>query len=257
VGLCALLASAQEYDVDAEISRTKRELVRVASERTKVREASQKDSKEFEEYQARTRERVKALQAETDSVRQQTTVFTARSDSLGARLSGLEAKKREYGLMQERLRTRLVALCDSQTALVNTFPPGLAAQARAALAFLRSELAAKSIDNIEGMTRLVTITNDNETQLMDIQIAQGTSPLADIVGTVYRLRIGGVFEAVVDAKGTKCALWTGRGDTDWELVDDPAVAARILKAVNVREGKTVPALVQIPFTHTAKGAGNE
>ena len=57
-------------------------------------------------------------------------------------------------------------------------------------------------------------------------------------------------EAVVDEKATAAALWRGNqpdGTPVWETTKDPAICQAILRAVNIREGKTVPALIELPF----------
>jgi hypothetical protein len=248
---------AQEYDIDSEISRLKRELTRIEEERKETHAAAAKDKEEFAQYTSRTKKRLRAIAAETDSVRGQLSVYAHTSDSLGALLSGIQARRREYTLMQESLRRKLIALCNAQLALSRTLPPLVSEKAHAAVSFLKSELAAKSIDNIEAMNRLITLMSDIEMQLMDIQIVQGQSPVGDIAQTVYRLRIGGIFEAVVDSKGEKCALWIGPGASDWQVIDNPDTASRILKAVAVREGKTVPAFVDLPFSRAQKEVGDE
>ena len=61
------------------------------------------------------------------------------------------------------------------------------------------------------------------------------------------MRIGGVFEAVVNTKGEKSAIWSGGINGEWIPIDDATVSARILKAVQIREGKTLPVLVELPF----------
>jgi hypothetical protein len=78
----------------------------------------------------------------------------------------------------------------------------------------------------------------------EVQVAEGISPVKQISGTVYRLRIGSVFEAVVDSRGEKAFY---REENEWKPVEDPAAAATLLKAVKIREGKTVPVLVNLPF----------
>jgi len=243
--VCA--AAQQQYSIDAEIARLKKEIGRIESERAKVREEAARDAGEFSHYQERHRRKIRALTAETDSVRAAAAAMSRRSDSLGAALARLNASGRELDLTREHVREKLVALCQTSIAAVESLPPSLSEQGAAALAFLKSELVSKSIDNVEGLHRLVTILNDLENQLMDIQIMQGASPVAAIGGACYRIRIGGVFEAVTDSRGEKCAIWTGGSTDAWRVLDNREIASSILKAVNVREGKTLPGLVGLPF----------
>ena len=95
------------------------------------------------------------------------------------------------------------------------------------------------------------VLKDFEALTGSIQIVQGASPVPEIRGTAYRLRIGCLFEAAVDAEGTKYALWDGTdstGNQQWNVFKDPENASKVLKAVNIREGKALPAFAQVPFT---------
>jgi hypothetical protein len=245
-----------EADIDAEISMQKKEISRVNSEREKVRGATLHDQKEFGDYQERNRQRQQSLAAETDSVRAVTSAITRRNDSLGAVLQQITAAQREIELTRQHFRECLISLCGKALAAADSLAPSLAAQAVASLTFLKSELTANTIDNLEGLHRLMTVLNDIESQEMDIQIMQGASPVAAITGTCYRIRIGSVFEAVVDSRGGRGAVWTGGGKDNWQVIEDASVAGRLLKAINVREGKTLPALVDLPFEASGPEQGS-
>ncbi len=254
---CFILFAAEEHDILNEITRTKRELSRMMKERQKVYKAVAQDKKEFEAYKTRTKQRMASLSAQTDSVRQAVGIYQKRSDSLGAVLSGIQAQQKEYDLKQNHLRDNLIMLCDKAISSSRETTPSISEKAVPALDFLKSELAAGNIDNIEGIHRLVQILNDLELWLMDIQISQGTSPLSEIHGTVSRLRIGGVFEAIVDTKGEKSAIWSGGSDGEWVPIDNVSVSARILKAIHIREGKTVPGFIELPFSLKEEGGSDE
>jgi hypothetical protein len=86
-----------------------------------------------------------------------------------------------------------------------------------------------------------------------IQVSQESSPITEIRGTVYRLRIGTFFEAVVNLKGEECAVWYGAGG--WKTLKDAAVAAQLLKAANIREGKSLPAFVKLPLVAESEKGG--
>jgi hypothetical protein len=236
----------EEYELDNEIARTRRELARVEEERKRVGESVERDRAEFEEYRARTNERVDRIAAQTDSLRREVEKYAARADSLSAVVSATLARKRNYRLRQERLRRTLVALCEELLATAAMLPP-MMEQSASSLAFLKSEVTADRIDNGEGMHRIDRILAEMEEGLKEIEIMQGSSPVPAIPGTVYRLRIGGVFEAVVDSEGRRCALWSRGGQERWRVVDDPAIGAAVLEAVTIREGKTLPGLVKLPY----------
>lgn len=240
------LFSDDEIDIDNEIIRVKKELKQAKKERKKVLVAAKQDKKEFEEYKKRTLARFRVLAAETDSIRRQVGIFNKKSAGLGSILSQLDAQKREYDLRQKHLQGQLVSLCDNAVAFAKTTPPLLSKKACDGIDFLKSELAVGSIDNSEGAERLVKILNDLDLQCMNVEIAQGASPIPQIQGNVYRLRIGGVFEAAVDTKGSKCAVWSAGGQ--WLFIDAAAVSSEILEAVMIREGKALPAFVKLPFS---------
>ncbi len=247
------LMASDDVDIDNEILRLKKELAQVSKQRKKVRKAAKEDKKEFSQYQKRTKERFSVLAAETDSVRKEVGVLNKKSAALGSTLYGLEARQKNLDLKQKGLQKKLVDLCKAAIEMTKAAPPLLSKKSADGLDFLKSELAVGSIDNIEGMERLVKIINDLDVQLMNIEIAQGASPIPQIQGNVYRLRVGGVFEASVDIKGTKCAIW----NTDkWVFVDDEGVASEILEAVMIREGKALPAFVKLPYTVADEGGTN-
>ena len=212
------------------------------------------DLSEFNGYKSRTKQKFDALAAETDSIKKQTVIFQAKSDSLGAKLTGLNAQQQELNAKQKNIKEQLILMCDQTVTSIGITPPMLSKKAVNALQFLKSELTAGSIDNIEGMFRLVQVLNDLEIQLMDIQIGETSSPVPEISGSVYQLRIGGVFEAIVDAKGEKGSIWSGGINGEWVSITDPTIAAKILKAIQVREGKSLPAFIDIPFSSAEEGA---
>jgi hypothetical protein len=155
-------------------------------------------------------------------------------------------------LLQDSFRQGLVQLCRLFIEEARLLPPVTADAKVNALAFLQSELTTKNIDNVEGIQRFFQIVNDLEELTGSIQIASGPSPVPELRGTVYRLRIGTLFEAAVDAQGNNYALWAGvdsTGGTVWTTGSENAVAAGILNAINIREGKSLPSLVELPFSN--------
>ncbi len=247
----------EQIDIENEITRTKREMKRLKKEREKVRRLTVQDKEEFLDYESRTKQRFSALESETRSTKKETIVHQKKSDSLGAVLTGIKASQKEYDVKQRVAKTRLIAFCEKAMKSTKQIPPSLSKKAYDALNFLKSELATGSIENSEGIHRLIQVLNDTELQLMEIQISQGISPVPEISGSIYRLRIGGVFEAIVDAKGSKSAVWATGSDGEWLPVKDAAVSAEILRAIHIREGKTLPDLVKLPFAAGEKEGGTE
>jgi len=249
LGALTVSFAADESELDNEIARLKRELARLRTEQNRTREAIKRDKEEFREYQNRTKERFSVLRAETDSIREEIGEVSSRRDSLGAVLENVRSGRKEYEYRERRLRGSLIVHCDTILAQIRLMTPTLRERFLPSVEFLKSELSTSAIDNIEGIHRLFQVFRDLDEQLMDIQIVHGASPVPQIRGTVYRLRVGGFFEAVVDAKGERCALFTGGAGEDsvWVTPEDPEIAQLVLKAVQVREGKTVPELVKLPL----------
>ena len=90
-----------------------------------------------------------------------------------------------------------------------------------------------------------------------IQVSQESSPIAEIRGMVYRLRIGTFFEAVVNVKGDECAVWYPSDTTGWRTIKDVSIAGEIFKAANIREGKTMPSFVNLPLVADGAKGGKE
>ena len=242
-------AGAPSFDYDAEIKRKKAELKRVARQLAAVKKATKQDAAEFEAYKARTKERAQGIIKQTAEIQKSTGELRRKYDRLGAIIGGHRRKVKGYAARQKNFTARLIQHCDSLIATAKTLSPMLSGKAAAALDYLKSELKGGSTDNIEGLHRLVRIARQLDSQLMDVQVSQGSSPLPQITGTCHRIRVGGVFEAVV--KGESAAVWdfdTGK----WRLLNDPATARLIMEAVEVRNGKKKPALVSLPLASKAR-----
>jgi len=238
------------YDYNAEIKRKKAELKRVAKQLAAVKKATKQDAAEFEAYKARTKERAAGIIKQTAEIQKSTGEFRRKYDRLGAIIGGHRRKVKGFEARQKNFTARLIKHCDALIATARGLSPMLSGKAVAALDYLKSELTGGSTDNIEGLHRLVRIARQLDAQLMDIQVSQGSSPVPQITGTCNRIRVGGVFEAVV--KGESAAVWdfdTGK----WRLLNDPKLAKLILQAVEVRSGKKKPALVQLPLVSRESG----
>lgn len=250
--LFAATASAQQDDLENEIKRVRKELMQVQEERQLVKDDATKDKADFEVYRKRILERMRALRLETDSIQKSIRIYSSTLDSLDALVNAEKNNIHRYELQQTDFRTILISACDTIKTRAQALPPTVSDKISAATTLLHDELASKSVDNIEAVHRLFQILKDLHEQAAVIQIVQGASPLPEIRGTTYQLRLGLLFEAVVNAQGTQAALWTGydqNGTPQWESISDVLVAQQMLKAVNVREGKSLPSLVQLPL-HT-------
>lgn len=250
IGTFSLSFAQGEYDIDKEIGSLRKELIDIAVQRKTVKEDRRKDEKEFAEYIARTKKRFDALHGEIDSVQSAMKVQSVVNDSLLRAIDALQIAKRQVDLQQSGFRDKCVAVCDGYMKMTRNFPPMIQKTFDATLSFLRSELIAKSIESSEGIQRLSQIVKDIDEAAASMQMVQGASPIPEIRGTAYRIRLGMLYEAVVNMEGTSYAVWAGYtpdGREIWRNGNDPVVASQLLKWVNVREGKALPEFVQLPL----------
>jgi len=260
--LCAVAVGvySQQADMSEEIKRLRRELMQVQEERNRTQEEIEKDKEDFQQYRKRALERMRQVRQETDSTQGVIREYTARRDSLDALVNGVRDRIRQYELLQEAFRKELIVACDTLELWAQRLPPLSSEKALSSIGLLRNELSTKSVGNVESMPRLFQIAKDMHETGSSIQISQGTSPVPEIRGTAYRLRLGSLFEGAVNLPGTHAAVWTGNdenGDPAWRPIEDIERASAILKAVNVREGKSLPALVSLPMQDVTVVRPNE
>ena len=251
--VCVLAQDDIGEETASEIKRLRKELMQVQEERTTVAEEKGKDAEDFQAYRKTMLRRMRHMRLEIDSLQGVHRDYRSMSDSLSALINAEKSRKKQLELTQEAYRGDLLRACDRALETAAELPPGVASKNRSALALLKNELNAKSVNTIEATNRFFRIWRNMDGASASIQIAQGTSPVPQIRGTAYTLRLGTIFEAVVNAKGTRAAIWEGWTDEEtpeWKFVEDPAIAAEILKAVNVREGKALPELVEMPLRGT-------
>jgi len=250
-------ADADEDSKKNEIKRARKELLQLQTERKKNRLETDKDQKNFKAYTTRTAERFAMIKNETDSINGQITVQKSRNDSLAALVNSANARIRQYEMSQETLRKKLLVTCDQLTIHLKDLPPMVRQNLVASAALLKNELRNKSVGNVEAFNRIQQIMARAEETTGSIQVSQESSPVAEIRGMVYRLRIGAFFEAVVNLKGEECAVWYASDSTGWRTIEDPSIAGEILKAANIREGKTMPSFVNLPLVADKMKGGEQ
>ena len=256
--LCIALSSAyaQRGDKDSEIKRLRKELMQLQTDREKNKMEMEKDKTEFREYTKRTAERLAAVKNETVGINKKIGVQQRKNDSLSALINAANARVRHIEMSQDAMREKLVGSCDQIIASVQGLPPMVRQNMIASAALLKNELRNKNVDNAEALNRLEQIIIRAGEATGSIQVSQESSPIAEIHGTVYRLRIGAFFEAVVNLKGEECAVWYGK-DSGWKVIKDMAVAADIMKAANIREGKSLPEFVNLPLVAESEKGGEK
>ncbi len=243
-------AEDRSSTIDQEMKRIKKEQAQIRAERQRVSEDAGKDLKEFSEYRDRTAARKKSLISETDSLKRVAVSYAIKRDSLEALIGGIRLKKREIDLSQERFRVRMVAACNRLITTAQQTPPSISPQFTGAFTFLLNDCSSKGVDNLEGLRRLVQIVQNMEDASSLVQTSQGATPVPELRGNVNLLRIGSVYEAAADDKSGACAVWRGIDSAYqpvWKLYTDRATVTAIREAINIREGKTLPAFTTLPF----------
>lgn len=240
-----------EYDIDKEIISLRKELSTIASQRKTLKEEVLEDEKEFTSYVERTKKRMDMLRSEVDSIKKAIEVQGIVNDSLRAVIDAFQNGKRQADLQQGAFREKCVVVCDEFLKPVRMLPPMLRKPFDASLSLLRSELISKSVENSEALQRLNQILRDIDDATTAVQFVQGVSPVPEIRGTAYRIRIGMLFEAAVNMDGTSYAVWNGydsAGKELWNIGNDRDLAGQLLKCVNVREARALPDFVQLPVS---------
>jgi hypothetical protein len=243
----ALSVEPVNYDLD--ISRLKKEIAQVRTERQRLQEDISRDKNEFTSYQERTASRKQGYAAETDSIRGLIVSFERKKDSLDAFIGSLEQKKRNFDLLKERFREHIAEACEKLVNAIKKYPPAVFRPANGALTFLLNDCAAKNIDNREALQRFVQILRNLDESTLSIQTGQEASPVPAIKGNASMLRIGSIFEAVVDEDGKNAAVWQGgeAGTPGWRVLSDVESAGQISKAIAIRESKSMPAFIVLPW----------
>jgi hypothetical protein len=234
--------------LDDDIIRLRRDLAQTQLDCQRTGEEIEKDRKDFDIYKKKASERGAQSRRQLDTLAAEIKTQARGNDSLGASIASVQQERRQIELAQDEFRRRLIDLCDRLMPLVKRLPPLVMSPSQSALSLLKNDLSASSIDDNEGFTRLTQVLGQMEEGTSSIQISQENSPAPDIRGMAYRLRVGTFFEAVVDTRGERCAFfegWNTDGTPRWKTVESAPVAREVLNAVNIREGKMLPAFVSL------------
>jgi uncharacterized membrane-anchored protein YhcB (DUF1043 family) len=253
--LCTASAQTAPPSIDDEIARLRKELIQTQVDCDRTSQEIEKDKKDFEAYRTRTSQRMAQTQGQLDTLKSEIGVQSHGNDALAAQIGGVIAQRREIELSQDEFRQKLVDICNSMQPVVKKLPPLIMAPTLSGLSLLINDLTTKSTDIVDGCSRMVQILNKLDEASAGLQISQENSPVPDIRGMVYRLRIGTIFESVVDTKGEKSAVFTGWGADGaprWKVLESASASLALLEAVNIREGRALPAFVNLPL---ASGAG--
>ncbi len=247
------LQAADIDEVEQEIARLKKEISRVQSQRSDEARQLKKDRLEYKNYSDKIAERTASLLRQIDSTESELQKINNRNDSIKNLISSIASALREQELQRKRLREIILNAVRSVRSELTAYCPLIKEQYEGALNYLISEIEAGSVDHAEALYRLMRIAGDIRASAQEIQVVETASPVPDLRGTVYRLRIGAFFEAVVDAQGSKAFLWsrsTESAKEKWIAAPQEDVVS-IYTAVRIREGKKIPEIVRIPLGETS------
>ena len=237
-------------EIETKIDYVRKELRKLQKERQSLRDDYKTDAVEFQTYRKMVLQKKRELVTEIDTVKLVVKKESERKDELSTKFNSLKNREANIIASNKQLSRELVGNINSVLTIQNSLPPLTKESILSSLEILKKELESGGIDNIEAMNRYFTILETIDNIPSTVQVTQGNSNLPFIRGMVYRVRLGSVYEAVVNIDGTKAGLWRGydeNGTPIFEELTDELQAAEILHSVHIREGKSIPAIGSFPF----------
>ncbi len=233
-------------DLKEKISKTHNQI-------KQVDEKIEEDEKEFLSYQKNNEKYFNQQKAELDSLKSDYNKFYQKSDSISNLINEVKREQGELDLQQDRFQRQLIKACEELKKAISLFPPGnLIKNQISSIEFLHSELTTKAVDNIEALERLWQILGTLSEGTQAVETFSNQSPVSFISGEVNFVRIGYAYLAIVNEKGTSGALWTPPTDTSeglWVEIKDQKHLLALKKCIQIRQGATVPEIIDIPFKH--------
>ncbi len=237
-------------ELDDQIAKLSKEIKSISMEIEKVNEEEKKDLHKFQIYEERTNTFQNSIKKESDSLKVQISKYAISNDSLNSLIFSVENRIKYYNSKDIDLRTNLISSCEELNSALKLIPPSISIPLSNTVQFLYNELNQNSISTLEGIHRIGKIISQIQDYEMGIQVSQCTSPVKEINGQVNILRIGTCFEAIVDNDAKICAIWNQNSEELWEIIENKETAQNILNAIRIHEGKSIPALANIPFIIT-------
>ena len=209
----------------------------------------------FSEHQKRDLSHREKLSVQVDSLRKDASVLIAESDSISRAIESTKTSARNYDLRGDSFRRLLIGFCSKLVGLIESLPPGNLSNQISAVNFLKGELETRSVDESEALERIWQVLNTLTSASQSVDVYTATSPVPEIKGQVFFIRIGLVSTAIIKEKGEEGAIWVNSNDSkggEWVLIDDETQRAELWNVVQVREQRAIPQLVLVPFDHEIK-----
>lgn len=247
---------AQKEELDKEILWLKKEIERVETQRKEEAKEAKKERAEFEAYNQRAQQRIEGIKKQTDSIKTVLKEISLLNDSLNQEISSINLKIKEYDLHKESIKNSLLKSIKNIINQLDSLVPFLQEQYKGSLKYLYSELENGNSELSEALYRLTKIVREIHTVSQEIQVVESSSPIPQVKVSVYRLRIGNIFEAVIEKEGKVAFVWNCYYKK-WTQAD-PTTLEALIKAVKIKEGKMVPELVDLPLGKLSfENRGNE
>jgi hypothetical protein len=167
------------------------------------------------------------------------------NDSIEIEVTAINTKIRQQELLQKRFSETVLLAARKLQKEIDKLPRNSSEQLRGSLHYLIGEIMDGTADNAEALYRLMQIIHDTKAFSREIVVAEAASPIPELRGVVYTIRIGSVFEAVIGRDGKSAFIRDVSGK--WIPVDDSNSLSMIMLAVKIREGKAMPAFVVLPL----------
>jgi hypothetical protein len=241
----------EKQAIRKEIAELKTKIQSVKTDIEYVSSKIVEDEKAFGRYRKHFTKNNRELLEERESLKKEYRSLSRKTKELTRRAQQVKGRQGEYDLMHETLSEMLMAACDELLAALAEFPPTHVEKAKDATAFLRSEINAKSVDNMEAMERLWQVLGSVHGAGLRVDVFSGPSPDPSYGGNVDFIRLGHAYLACINSDGDWGAVWVPGADSagTWQPVREETELMAIKKAVKRRQGKAVPTIARLPFRH--------
>jgi cell division protein FtsB len=242
-------------DLEKEVVEWQDKIKDIKQKINKQEDEITREKNTFLEHQKRELSYQQKLSAQVDSLRKDIAALHTESDSLSRAIESSKISARNYDLRRNSFRKLLIGFCTELVELLGSLPPSNLTVQTSAVNFLKGELETHSVDESEALERIWQILNTLTSASQSVDVYLATSPVTEIKGQVFFIRMGLVATAVVKGKGEAGAVWVTSIDSTsgkWVIVEDDTQRAELWNVVQVREQRAIPQLVSVPFDHEIK-----
>ena len=239
-------------DLEKEVAEWQDKLEAITLKIKKQDDEIAREKSAFSEHQKRDLAHQQKLSAQVDSLRKDVAALIAESDSLSRTIESTKMSARNHDLQRDNFRKLLIGFCSELAGLIEFLPPGNLLNQSSAVSFLKGELETRSVDESEALERIWQVVTTLTSASQSVDVYSATSPVPEIKGQVFFIRIGLVSAAIIKDKGEEGALWVNSNNSTggkWAVIEDDTQRAELWNVVQVREQRAVPQLVSVPFDH--------